>query len=483
MKLSEPMLVSTGGWGGGVLNQYVAAVSGSMCYTIMGSATAWPSPVLIKMADGETPMVLDVPQVSWMVSLMFLGHITSPLPTGYLMDIFGRKRTCLCLTILPFTSWLLIFFANSPVHLYIARFTAGLWIGVTTTVMPIYVGEISGPRLRNSLTTINNLLLNFGVLFAYVIGPFVSYYTLAIACEALTVLYFLAFFSMPESPYFYMKHKQREKALEVLSWLRKGETEENIEAEIKRIEQAIEEQTLQKGTLKDIFFDRGNRKAFLISIIYAILKRMSGSGVMQAYTSVTLPKVTFGVLDPNTCVIVIGTISLLSSLASTALAVRYRRMTLLTISCIGCAISTAIIMIWFYLDELTSTKVTAYSDIVFISFALYYSVFNIGLGPVGTSIKGEIFSTNVKALSSSLTTLVVAFSGFIMNKFYLLIDQWLGMYFNYLIFSVACTVALAFTWTYVPDTQNKTLEEIQELLRGGGKKYRNYDSTEPLSKT
>uniref|UniRef100_A0A1B6GGB4 Major facilitator superfamily (MFS) profile domain-containing protein n=1 Tax=Cuerna arida TaxID=1464854 RepID=A0A1B6GGB4_9HEMI len=463
-------------WERGELNQYKAAISGSLCYTIVGAATAWPSPTLTKMGDNATPVILDVPQISWMVSLMFLGHITSPLPTGYLMDIFGRKRTCLCLTILPFISWLLIFFASSPVHLYIARFAAGLWIGVTSTIMPVYVGEIAGTELRSSLTTINNSLFNFGVLFAYVVGPYVSYYSLAIACELLTVVYFCTFIWMPESPHFFLRHEQREEALSSLNWLRQGESKEAVENEISRIEQAIEDQKLQKGTLKDIFFDVGNRKAFIISVTYAVMKRLSGSGVMQAYTSITLPDVTLGVLDPDTCVIIIGTISFISSMASTALSIKYRRRILMTISGGGCAITTAVIMVWFLLHCYTDVDVSDYSDVIFWSLALYYTVFNLGLGPVGTSIKGEVFSANVKALSSSLTTFFVAISAFIVNKYYLIIAETIGMYVNFLLFSVACVFTIIFTWVYVPEMHNKSLEEIRQILSGNSKKNNYFSS-------
>lgn len=442
----------------------------------MGAATGWPSPTLTKMAANEAPVTLDTNQISWMVSLMFLGHITSPIPTGYLMDRYGRKKICLILSILPFSSWMLILFASSPLFLYIARFNAGLWIGVTTTVMPLYVGEIAVPSLRSSLTTINNLLLNFGVLFAYLIGPFVSYQNLAIACEGLTVVYFLLFLPMPESPYYFLKHDQYDKAFKALSWLREGESKESVEEALASMQKSVKELQEQKGSLKDIFYDKGNRKAFFISAFYSVFKRTSGSAVIQAYASVTLPMLTFSILDADMCVIIIGVISLVSSTMSTALAALFPRRVLLTVSCGGCALTTAAIMVWFFLNDKSNVDVTNYSDIVFISLALYYVVFNIGLGPVGTSIKGEMFSVNVKALSSSLTTLLVAFTGFLLNKFYLLIAQSAGMYVNYLVFSVSCIVSIIFTWIYVPETHNKTLEEIRLILRGD-KRHKNYNST------
>lgn len=455
-----------------VLSVYIVC-AGSMCYTIMGASTAWPSPTLVEMENKETPVVLNTIEISWMVSLMFVGHLVSAVPSGYLMDILGRKRTCLYMAVFPLASWMLILFATNSTMLYIARFFAGVWIGIHTTVMPIYVGEISGPKLRNSLTTINNLLLNFGVLFVYVVGPYVSYYSLAIACELLTVFYIVLYIPMPESPYYFIKRGQIDQALESLKWLRKGEPEEAIQNEVKRIQTAIENQNQQKGNIAEIFTDVGNRKAFFIAITYSVIKRSSGSGVLQAYTSITLPDLTFGVLSPDTCVIIIGFISFLSAMLSTALMVKVRRRILLTISGLGCGISTLTAMVYFFLQEKTSVDVSRWSDVLFIGFAVYYSVFSIGLGPVGTSIKGEIFSPSVKGLSSSLTTMVVAATGFLMNKFYLIIRDSAGMYVNYAIFSASCFCAVLFTWTYVPDTQNKTLEEIRDILRFGVKQKKN----------
>uniref|UniRef100_A0A1B6KDF5 Major facilitator superfamily (MFS) profile domain-containing protein n=1 Tax=Graphocephala atropunctata TaxID=36148 RepID=A0A1B6KDF5_9HEMI len=453
----------------GLRNQYVAAITGSLCFTLVGASTAWPSPTLIKMANHQTPLELNVIQISWMVSLMFLGHITSPIPAGYIMDWFGRKKTCLYMSVLPFTSWLLIYFAHSPFHLYIARYAAGLWIGITSTIVPVYVGEIAGTELRSALTTINNCLFNFGILFSYIVGPYVSYYNLAIACEALVVVFFCSFLFMPESPHYFLKNGKKEDAFKSLIWLRQGQSEEEIKAELGRIEEAIETIKNQTGSLKDIWYDPGNRKAFIISVVYAVLKRLSGSNIIQAYVSVTLPPVSLGVLDPDSCVIVIGIISFISSVVATPISARFRRRPLMTISCGGCAVTCAVVMVWFYLDQFTVINVSHYSDAIFWSLTLYYVVFNLAFGPIGTSIKGEVFSANVKALSSSLTTLSVAITAFIMNKYYLIFDDSIGMYVNYLIYLIACILALVFTWVYVPEMHNKSLEEIRELLSGGTK--------------
>ena len=214
------------------------------------------------------------------------------------------------------------------------------------------------------------------------------------------------------------------------------------------------------------------RKGFIITEVYAILRRLGGAGVLQAYASVTLPTTTFGILDQNQCVMILGSVNLTLCLATVYLSAHFTRRYLLTVSALGCGISMTIIMVWFYLDSNTNINVEDYGYTLFISFIIYNLSFPIGLGPVATSIKGEMFPGNIKAMCSSVTTMVVAITSFVLNKFYLIIAYSVGMYVNYIIFSLSCYFVIIFTLTYVPETSRMTLQEIQEVL-GESKQTKN----------
>uniref|UniRef100_A0A1B6DPM9 Major facilitator superfamily (MFS) profile domain-containing protein n=1 Tax=Clastoptera arizonana TaxID=38151 RepID=A0A1B6DPM9_9HEMI len=448
----------------GIFRQYLTTFAGTFCMAIVGAAMGWPSPILIKMKNQQTPFSLSTVEVSWMVSLLFLGTMFSPIPTAYLADKFGRKRVLLMLTGLPLLSWIFIYFASSAWILYLARFLAGLWAGVSQSVLPVYIGEISEPKLRTSLATFNNLFVNTGVLLSYVIGPYVSYHTLAIIFCIMTIMYLCTFFFIPESPYYYMMKNEKEKAFKSLSWLRGDISHDRIDKELKDIIEGLQKQTERKGGFVEVFRDRSNRKGFLISQVYAVLKRLSGSGVLQGYASITLPVLTFGILNPDECVLIVGTVSLSSSILSVFISAFFNRRTLLTVSCAVSGTVMAAVGVWFYLSEKTNIRVDEYSYVIFVSFVIYYTTFNFGLGPIGASIKGEMFSAHVRALSSSLTTILVSLTSFFLNRFYLIIANSVGMYVNYVIFALSCFAAIAFTWLYVPDTHGKTLKEVQELL-------------------
>lgn len=442
------------------------SVPGCFSLAITGMAAGWPSPVLMKMKKNETLVVLSPEEISWMVSVMFIGHLASPVPCGILMDRLGRKKACHLLAFLPLVSWLLIWGTSSIMCLYVARFTVGLWAGAVTTIVPIYIGEIAEPRLRGSLTVFNHLMRNLGLLIVYIVGPMLSYSTLALSCALLTFLFIISFSYIPESPYYFVMKKQNEEAHKALKWLR-GERENlPVDEELRRIKSAIKQQMLVKGTIKDIWYDKGNRKAFIIAEVFAISKKLIGSGVLQAYVSITLPPLTFGLFTPDECVIILGLTSFFSAFASVFLSAHLSRQTLITLSSVGCGITMAFVSVWFYLNYKTTVDVKNYSSWLFVCFVVYNAMFSVGLGPSGMGVKGEMFAANVKAMSSSLTTMIVALLSFFLNKFFLIVSVNYGMYLNFLIFSISCIFTIVFTRLYVPETKGKTLEEIQKILKG-----------------
>lgn len=431
---------------------------------MIGMATAWPSPVLPMIRSGSAPVAMDNTQISWMVSLMFLGHTLSPIPIGRMMDRFGRKWIMYALNICPFSAWIITYFAVEPWHLYLARFLNGIWAGTSYTACAVYIGEIAQPSIRGSLSNFNNLLKTVGGLCVFVVGPYVSFKVLAALCGLVPALFFILASYIPESPYFLLMTNKKEESKKALKWLRGNIEQTDLELELSSIEKSVIAQTETKASFKDIFIDRASRKAFIITIILSVVKTLSGYDVMMAFTSTTLPEKAFASLSPNECVIILGAISALSCVGSTFILDRFPRRALLAVSSLGCAVTTLTAGSWFYLDDNTDVDVDMLAQIPFYSFAIHAVVYSIGLGPIVASLKGELFSANIKSLCSAITTIVFAVLGFISTKFYLVVADSVGMYGNYLIYAVGCAVGTVFIMLYVVETRGKTLQEIQVEL-------------------
>uniref|UniRef100_A0A1B6DV63 Major facilitator superfamily (MFS) profile domain-containing protein n=1 Tax=Clastoptera arizonana TaxID=38151 RepID=A0A1B6DV63_9HEMI len=450
--------------GKAILRQYIAALTATLGLMVVGESFGWPSPTLPKLMEPGAPFTINHTQISWMVSLLYLGNMISPIPTGYLMDKFGRKRSLLYINVFSITSWILILIAKSPVMLYIARFFAGIWIGSVTTVVPLYIGEIAQPNIRGALANFVSMMTYFGDLFVYVIGPYVSYSSLAIIAGLVPVLFAVTFSMMPETPYFYVMHKQTDEARKSLSWLRGDKNKDELEAELIQIDHTVTKQMENKGRFQDIFATRGSRKAFLIVEMLSIFLKFSGTGVIMAFASTTLPKNAFKSLGPNECVIFLGLTWVLSAIVSSILVDKLGRKILLTVSSMGCGVAMLFAGLWFYYDQETNVDVSQINWVPFTTFIMHGVLYSLGLGPIGMGIKGEMFTANIKALTSAITSIVLALSSMILNKVYLILADTVGMYVNYWIFSISCFMAALFTIFVVVETKGKTLQQILDEL-------------------
>uniref|UniRef100_A0A1B6C7Q8 Major facilitator superfamily (MFS) profile domain-containing protein n=1 Tax=Clastoptera arizonana TaxID=38151 RepID=A0A1B6C7Q8_9HEMI len=450
----------------GVLRQYTVALISTIALFIGGTSIGWPNPVLPYLLSPDAPFPISRADITWVVSIIHIAFILSSFPTGYVMDRFGRKKSLLFLSIFPLSSYILTIFSTSSIMLCIARFLAGVWLGVIYTIVPMYLAEISEPQIRGSLGNFTSLLTYTGTLFAYVIGSVVSYTNFAIILGTIPVIFIVCFAFMPESPYYYLMIKNPESAKKSLMWLREGD-EEKILGELAKISKAIDLEMEHKGNIKELFSTRGNRKALLITEVLSMNQKFAGTTAIIAFASVTLPEGALPSIGTDGCVIILGAISVVSGALLMFIIDRVGRKSLLLCSCLGCSVALLLLTVWYYLDQNTTVDVTPYNYIPFYCLCFHSVMYCLALGPIVNSIKGELFPSNVKAIASVITTIVLALSSFFVNKIYLVLADSFGFYLDFLMFFVITMIGAVFSLTVVVETKGKTLQDIQIELNGG----------------
>uniref|UniRef100_A0A1B6M492 Major facilitator superfamily (MFS) profile domain-containing protein n=2 Tax=Graphocephala atropunctata TaxID=36148 RepID=A0A1B6M492_9HEMI len=441
------------------LRQWTAASIASMSLLMTGMFLGWPSPTISKLHAGKTPLALTGTEVSWMVSLLYVGSVISPLPGGVLMDRWGRHASLRACSILALASWLLLAFRTDVISLYISRILGGMWGGISYCITPVYLCEIAEPRIRGALNTVFTLMVYLGIMFEYCIGPFIPYTLLSLLSACVPLLYFLLMFTIPESPYFFvMKDKTRE-AREALLWLR---CTEEVEEELEAISKAVASDMKNKGRVQDLVRTPAARRALFMTEVAAFLQRMSGSSVMMAYISSSVPQ--NGALSGDQCAVVLCCLWLVFGVWSTFLVDRLGRRPLLGFSCIGCTLATGGLTVWFLLTSDPSLDLNSYKIVPLVCFALYALFFPFGLACIPSILQGELFPTNLKGLASGITAIVVAALSFISNKLYQPLSETWGTYTNYLYFTVCSAYGIYFALGTLLETRNKTLQEIQQEL-------------------
>lgn len=129
--------------------------------------------------------------LGWVVASTLVGCVVGSAIAGVLADRFGRKRMLVLSALLflvaafgsafaPFCSlrfsplatrlpghglWLRL--CTSALLLSMARLVGGVGVGVASAVAPLYVAEISPPKLRGRMVALYQLAIATGVLSAY----------------------------------------------------------------------------------------------------------------------------------------------------------------------------------------------------------------------------------------------------------------------------------------------------------------------------
>ncbi|XP_075235594.1 facilitated trehalose transporter Tret1-like [Lycorma delicatula] len=447
--------------------KHIAPVSVLLLSLVLGTIVGWPIINLPTLLSSNSPIKLTKEEISWMMVLLFFGNMISPIPTGYLMDKYGRKSTLMYLSVLPIISWLLIGIGNNAYEFWLSWFLAGLWSGVVYTVVPVYLGEITDPRYRGFINTVFSVVRRIGIVIQFVSGKYIRYNYLALIIIIIPLLFIILFIWAPESPYYYLMKNNKQDAKRELCKLRgKTEDKKEIENELNEMELYVNEEMKNRGRFKDLIATKASRKALFMMETIIILLRISETGSIMGYITATLPKKIFHFLDASQCVMIIETVRLITGLISAILIDAIGRRILMTTASITCGISMLLSGVWYFLNTNSNLDVTDINWIPFLCLVIHNMSYCLGLGPVCSSLRSEYFPMNIKSKSTAITSTTLALVSCIINKTFLTTADSVGLYLNYLIFSISCFVNAIFTLFFVIETKGKTLKEIQDELNG-----------------
>uniref|UniRef100_A0A5B7BZD5 Putative sugar transporter ERD6-like 5 isoform X1 n=1 Tax=Davidia involucrata TaxID=16924 RepID=A0A5B7BZD5_DAVIN len=155
-------------------------------------------------------------------------------------------------------------------------------------------------------------------------------------------------------------------------------------------------------------------------------------------------------------------LQILSSASSIFLMDTFGRRSLLMVASVGACLACFLIGLAFLLQDLHQPK-EVISILVLTGMLVYFSCFSMGLGNTPWIIMSEIFPMNIKGSAGSLVTSVNWFCSWIVSYTFNFLFEWssAGVFF---IFAGICGSIVLFAAKLVPETKEKTLEEIQESM-------------------
>jgi SP family galactose:H+ symporter-like MFS transporter len=398
------------------------------------------------------------------VSFLLVGAMVGALSGGPLSDRVGRRPTTLLAAIIFGLGALAVALAPSVVVIIIGRFLLGLGVGLASMIVPLYIAEIAPADRRGALVSLNQLMITIGILLSYIVGviftPIEGWrYMFSVALIPALIL-FIGMFSLPESPRWLFEHGQRDKARSVLG---RSRSPEEVDLELQEMEQIKSQEGQDERVSYGELFAPFVRPALIIGIGLAIFQQITGINTVIYYAPTILQNVGFsegGAIAATA--LGVGVVNVGFTILAVRIIDRAGRKPLLLIGLVGMVISLALLGIVF------STGATggAAGLLATVCLGLYIASFAISLGPVFWLMISEIYPLRIRGTAMSVASIANWGSNFLVALMFPVLLAALGGATLFWLFAVIGIVAWIFIYFRVPETKNRTLEEIEASFRG-----------------
>ncbi|PBP20311.1 hypothetical protein BUE80_DR008963 [Diplocarpon rosae] len=430
-----------------------------------------------------------------MTGMIEVGALIGALNQGWIADKISRRYS-IVVAVLVFTLGSAL--QTASIHypmLVAARFIGGVGIGMLSMVVPLYISEISPPEIRGSLLVFEAFSIVFGIVVSFWItygskeipGPLAWQLPFALQIIPGLLLGFGALFFLPFSPRWLASKGREDEALAVLAQLRKlPDSDKRVQREWIDI---LTESTFQRQILEErhpnlVARTRSNRlKLEVVSWTDCLRpgcwrRTHIGAGLMffQQFVGINAliyysPDLfeTMG-LNYSMQLIMSGVLNitqLVGVLSSLWTLDRFGRKWILLLGSLGMFVShlSIAILVAKCSHDWPSNRPGAWTCVAFLFF--YMISFGASWGPVPWAMPAEIFPSSLRAKGVAISTCSNWLNNFVIGLITPPLVQNTG-FGVYVFFAVFCLGSLAWTWFFVPETNGKTLEEMDEVFKDRG---------------
>ncbi|KAJ9616349.1 hypothetical protein H2200_000067 [Cladophialophora chaetospira] len=424
------------------------------------------------------PVPLDVSPVGYNIghtrqqlisSLMILGAFISSSTAGPIATFAGRKMSIWAAALLCCVANVIMMTTTSIGALYFSRFLIGIANGMLMTFSQLYLQECAPARYRGLVIGLFNTWTSIGTLVGTVIDNFTvklhgkdQYFVSLAIIYVVPGLLALGLFFIPESPRWYLQHGKTEKARKALNWLRPFP--ETVDDEVSQIKEAIDaEKALAQGAaVVDMFRNPVDRRRTLLAVGAVSLQAASGAMYMISYGTYFFEIAKVGSPFENSCILV--AVGVFAILVNSAMITRFgRRRIFLTVGMCLCGVTQLIVAIVY-----TKQGANTSSGKVIVGVSVIYIIgYNGMVATYAWLCGGEFPSQRLRSYTFGLAA-SIGFLGAWLATFtapYFINPDSLnwGPKYGYIWFP-SCLLGALWTWLYLPEVQNRTFEEIDEMF-------------------
>lgn len=402
---------------------------------------------------------------------------------------FGRRAAMMTGAFLVIVATFVQTFA--PYHhlnAYLAgRFVVGLGQGVALPVGPVYISEVARNKVRGVMLSFWQLFYSVGSFIAFWIAYATSKHTrslgewdwkMILIFQILCPVIILALVpTIPESPRWYIQKGKIDAARASLRRIR--DTEEEIEAEILQIREAVEYEAKSVNSqgigsvYRTLWCDHSLRRRFLIALVINAGQQLTGQGSLNSYSS-TIYKTVFP--NPDTIALINAlnaSCGIIFTLSAAFLVERIGRKGLLCGGAAGQALTMLCVALVGILTPNTAAaggqgKTYPVGVAIAFLFFLFILFYKPSWGATVWIWTSEVFSLNVRSYAVGMASQTQNVANIIVNQFFPQLLKAAKFKTFFLFFGINIFLFL-FCLFFLPETKGVELEEMDVLF--GGKNH------------
>ncbi len=414
--------------------------------------------------------ISDNAQLSgWANSCALIGCLFGALMAGALSDKFGRKKLLiLSACLFGVTS---IGNALAPAfNIFIMwRIFGGVAIGLASNLSPMYIAEIAPAQMRGKLVSINQLTIVIGVLSAQLVNWYIGRNLPAGATDeyignswygqvgwrwmfamtaAPSILFFLGMFLVPESPRWLAKKGRTEPARSIL---KKIGGENYASAALKEINATLVNE-IEKVHFRELLKPR-LMKMLMLGVVLAVFQQWCGINVIFNYAPEIFKAAGYDISSVLKDIAWTGSVNLAFTFVALGTVDRFGRRPLMLFGAAGLAIIYTVLAACFHAGVQGPVMLT----LVLAAIACY----SMSLAPVTWVVISEIFPNRIRGAAMSIAVAALWLGCFLITFTFPLLKAQLGASGCFFLFAGICVAGFIFIQFTLPETKNKSLEEIE----------------------
>ncbi|XP_059653834.1 polyol transporter 5-like [Cornus florida] len=424
-------------------------------------------------------------QVEILVGILNLYSLLGSAAAGRTSDWIGRRYTIVVAAAIFFVGALLMGFAPNYAFLMFGRFVAGLGVGYAILIAPVYTAEISPAASRGFLASFPEVFINAGILLGYVSNyafsklPTHLGWRLMLGIGAIpSVFLAIGVLAMPESPRWLVMQGRLGDAKRVLD--KTSDSKEEAQLRLNDIKEAagipqhwkddvVTPPKLSHGEAvwKDLLLHPtpAVRHILVAAIGVHFFQQSSGIDAVVLYSPRIFEKAGItNDTDKLLATMAVGFVKTMFILVATFFLDRTGRRPLLLTSVAGMIVSLMLLGVGLTIIDHSDGKITWAVALCMITVSSFVAFFSIGMGPITGVYTSEIFPLKLRAQGFSVGVGVNRVTSGVIAMTFISLYKAITIGGAFFLFAGIASVSWFFFFTFLPETQGRTLEEMETLF-------------------